>query len=93
MADMQVAQAPQMPQQVVQAPAAPPTQLTQVDMGPAAQFSEPQMMAGFEAPSLQASMDPNNFDVEKVLGLPSKQQSHGYPDWFGKMIQSEVEAA
>jgi Transglycosylase SLT domain len=93
MADTQIAQA-DAPQQVAPQAAAQQQQFAQVDMAqPSMDAQAPMVLPGFEAPSLQASMNPDNFDVEKVLGLSAKQAGHGYPDWFGKMIENEVAAA
>jgi hypothetical protein len=93
MADLQIAQAG-IPQQV--APAAPPPeqQFAQVDMAqPAMPMQEPLLAPAFQAPDLVAASSPENFDVNKVLGLDTPTQGHQYPSWFGKMIESEVAAA
>jgi hypothetical protein len=33
------------------------------------------------------------FDIGAALGLPTEQPKHGYPSWFGKMIENEVATA
>jgi hypothetical protein len=33
------------------------------------------------------------FKLDLALGLTPEPQKHSYPDWFGKMVRSEVEAA
>lgn len=82
-------QAPQ-PTATSQTAAAP---LPQALPTPEVQFAQP--------PSAQlATVNPTieknasgEFDLSAALGLPTEQPKHGFPSWFGKMVENEVETA
>jgi hypothetical protein len=73
----------------------PPAQLQQMA---APQFAAPELA---QFPDLQLAntnaqlqqVVPQEFDLTTALGIAPEQERHGYPDWFGKMVSSEVETA
>ena len=49
-----------------------------------------------QAASTQVNLQntlPQEFNLQTALGLEPETQPHGYPDWFAKMVQTEVAAA
>jgi hypothetical protein len=87
MADASAPTPPQAaPTPVASAPAPAPIEL--------APTPEATMVAvGSSALADPGQLATGKFDIGAALGLPTEQPKHGYPDWFGKMIENEVATA
>ena len=90
-----VADASAAPQPASQAPqqqmAAAP--LPQALPTPEVQFAQtPSLQLATVNPTIEKSAS-GEFDLSAALGLPTEQPKHGFPSWFGKMVENEVETA